>query len=301
MNLNALIKLFRIRPTLAWSFCGILIGISLAINQVGFNLNWDLLMLMLIGTVFIQGFIAHAVNDLADEQVDKITDIKGTGRFKILIDNLVTRNELSLFTISIILLTIYIALTIYKTLGLTIIYFYIIGLLAAILYSIEPFKLGWKPFAEWIIVFPVLNILVLATYYVATGSTEYTIYILLVTALFAVINISWFIISRIMDYKPDSINGKITTAVWMGIDKCYIYFNSFVVLSIILFIVLVLYNILYLVPFMFYLLSILSIKSAMIKSQDVLYIGYLRHTMIYNSIFSFICISLINIVTAIKL
>lgn len=221
MKLQALEKLFRLRPVIAWTICGVLLGVSVAINEYGFDLNYFLVAQVLFGALLIQGIIAHAVNDLVDESVDRKTDIKGTGRFKVLISGIATRKELALLSIFCILLTIHIASNMYASIGDISLLFYFIGLYAAICYSLPPFKLGWRPFAEWTIVFPVLTTLVVATNYIATGHFSYLS--VLVGFIFALLNIIWFIVSRIMDYIPDKEAGKITTPVRYGIKPMFNY------------------------------------------------------------------------------
>ena len=90
---TVLYKLFRFKPTIAWSVCGILLGISVAIHEYGFGLNWFLLTIAFLPIIGMQGIIAHAINDLADEDVDKITDLKATNRYKVLVAGIISRNK----------------------------------------------------------------------------------------------------------------------------------------------------------------------------------------------------------------
>lgn len=219
-----LYKLFRFKPTIAWSVCGILLGISVAINEHGTDLNWLYLVLVVIPIVAIQGLIAHAVNDLEDEEVDRKTDIKGTNRFKVLVSGMASRKHLEFISLILIGVTAAVAVNLFIILGFPILVFYSIALYAALGYSLPPLKLGWKPYAEWTVVLPVLVTLVVAVNYIATGKLSYLAFI--IGILFALFNITWFLVSRMMDYQPDKESGKITTFVKIGLDyKPSFYFD----------------------------------------------------------------------------
>lgn len=216
MNLTILQKLFRLKPTVAWSFCGLLLGISVAINEYGFGLNWLYLVVAILPVVLLQGFVAHAVNDLEDEEVDKNTDMKSTNRFKVLISGIASRKDLIIIASAFLIITLYAALFLFIKLGYLILVFYVVGLYAALCYSLPPLKLGWKPYAEWTIVLPVLVTLVVAVNYVATGHLSFLAFV--IGILFALFNIVWFLVSRMMDYDADKAAGKITTFVKLGLN-----------------------------------------------------------------------------------
>ncbi len=216
MNVTILQKLFRAKPTIAWSFCGILLGISVAINEYGFGLDWLYLAVAILPIVLLQGFVAHAVNDLEDEEVDKNTDMKATNRFKVLISGIASRKDLIIIAFTFFIITLCSALFLFIKLGVMILVFYVIGLYAALCYSLPPLKLGWRPYAEWTVVLPVLVTLVVAVNYVATGYLSYLAFI--IGILFALFNIIWFLVSRLMDYEADKKAGKITTFVKYGLD-----------------------------------------------------------------------------------
>lgn len=104
MKPEAVYKLFRVKPTVAWSLSGILLGTSVAINEYGWELHWKLLFYVLLATVIIQSLLAHAINDLIDEDVDKKTDMKGTNRTKVLLLGLATRTDLFVIECCLLLL-----------------------------------------------------------------------------------------------------------------------------------------------------------------------------------------------------
>ncbi len=258
MKLLALYKLFRVKPVVAWSVSGFILAVSVAIHEFGFNLNWDYLGLSLLVVIIIQAFLAHAINDIFDEDVDRITDMKGTNRFKVLVEGLATRGDL--FTVSIlsIVSVLLSSLYLYMELGYYILVFGAIGLYVPLAYSVKPLRLGWKPFSEWTIVFPTLITLVVAVNYVATGFLS--ILAFYTGVLFALFSITWFLISRYMDYEPDKKAGKITSAVMFGIDWFIIYY--YFILITLLFIVggLSLFNLLF-IPSLGWALLIVNLSN----------------------------------------
>lgn len=216
MKPEAIYKLFRLKPTVAWTLSGILLGTSVAIHEYGWGLHWKLLLYVLLAAAIIQGILAHAINDLIDEEVDKKTDMKGTNRAKVLLLGLASRTDLLALVIVSLAVTLGVAVRIYIELGLLVIAFYAIGLYAPIAYSLPPLKLGWRPFSEWTVVFPVLITLVVATNFVATGKLSWLAFF--TGTVFALFNVLWFLTSRLMDYEPDKNTGKVTTAVYLGLD-----------------------------------------------------------------------------------
>lgn len=216
LELKSLLKLFRLKPTVAWSLCGVLLGVSVAIHENGYGLNWDLILMSFIPVVLIQGIIAHAVNDITDEKVDRETNIKGTNRFKVLVSGIMSKDDLLVISIITLTLTSFISWYIFYRLGFMVFIFYSVGLYASLAYSLDPFKFGWKPFSEITIVLPVLVTLVVAINYISTGF--FSLLSIIVGIVFAIFNMIWFIISRMMDYYPDMRFGKNTTAVYLGLQ-----------------------------------------------------------------------------------
>ncbi len=216
MNLTILYKLFRFKPTIAWSMCGSLLGLSIAIHEYGYDLNWFLVGLAISVAMLLQAFLSHAINDITDEQVDKLTDLKGTGRYKVLVSGIATHYDLYLIAGLVLLYTVFVTQFIYIVLGWKVLIFAAIGLYAPLAYSLEPLKLGWKPFSEWTITLPVLIATVVGINFVATGQSSHLANI--ASVIFALFNIIWFLISRMMDYEPDKEVGKITTFVHYSIS-----------------------------------------------------------------------------------
>jgi len=209
--------LLRLRPLMAWGAGGILLGLAAAIHTQGLTtLNWEHIGIALLIPLILQGIAAHSLNDLFDFKADiKFRDhFKKTGRTKLLVSGDATKNEFTF--IAILSITVSILLTAYLTikLGYLIPLFAGIGLWGVFAYNTPPLKLGWKPLAEWSVVFPVLTTLVVAISYVATGTVTYTA--LLLGVIHALIGMVFFITSRIMDIEEDRKSGKNTTAVRYG-------------------------------------------------------------------------------------
>lgn len=209
--ISGLKELFRWRPVLAWAMSGTLLGCSVAIYECGLGLNWLYLFLALMGIILIQAFLAHTANDLIDEEVDRKAPIKKTGRTKVLIDGIMSRRDLIL--VGLVSLLIVLALILFFTikLGPVIILLAAVGVYSALAYSLPPLKLGYRPFAEFTVVLPVLTVLVVGINFVVTGSLSLLAFFVGLTFAFA--NIVWFIISRAQDVDADEEAGKNTTAV----------------------------------------------------------------------------------------
>lgn len=211
--LKAVLKLMRFKPVISWTVCGFMLALSVAYYETGMLRNLDLLVASFIAVVLIQGILSHAVNDLCDEEVDRDSDIEETGRTKILINGMATRLDLIVLSLVALQTAIVTALWIYSRLGCIVLAFGFIGLYAAVGYSLSPWKLGWRPFSEWTVVYPVITTLVIAVNYIATEQLSSLAFV--VGTSHAMFNIRWFMDSRMVDIEPDYEHGKITTSVFL--------------------------------------------------------------------------------------
>lgn len=211
--LNAIIKLMRFKPVISWTVCGFMLALSVAYYETGALQNSDLLVASFIAVVLIQGVISHAMNDLCDEDIDRNANIDETGRTKVLINGMATRSDLRALILSALFISLMVFINVYNRLGYIILLFGFIGLYAAICYNVRPLKLGWRPFSEWTVVYPVITTLVVAVNYIATEHVSFLAF--LVGTSHAFFNIRWFMDSRMMDIQPDSEHGKITTSVFL--------------------------------------------------------------------------------------
>ena len=208
MLLKALKEWFRWKATLSWSLFGFLIGAATG-SEISIYTILTLLCL-LIG----QGFIAHILNDIVDYKVDKIAKIRETKRsLKPIVEGWVSIRQAKIILTLFVGLLLIISIFVIKHYGLTILFFGSILFLSILFYNI--FKLGWKPFAEWTTVFPtVLTVILIGAY-----TTNYKIVIEPMFLSYTFFAMSWFIASRLCDYTADKKMNKITTAVYLGIDK----------------------------------------------------------------------------------
>lgn len=217
--LNIVSKLMRFRPVISWTMCGFILALSVAYYETGTWLNVDLLVASFVSVMLIQGILSHAVNDLCDEEVDRDSDMGETGRTKVLLNGMATRLDLIILSLVALQLSFLVMLCVYNRLGSIVLVFASVGFYAAICYSLSPWKLGWRPFAEWTIVYPVITTLVVAVHYMATE--QLSIFAFVIGTTHALFNIRWFMDSRMVDIEPDERHGKITTPIFLknhGLD-----------------------------------------------------------------------------------
>lgn len=215
-NTKTLYYLLRFKPVMAWSISGVLLALSAAVCDYGFDLNWLYLFEIFLCACFIQ-YMAHPLNDLFDEEVDKIADIEGTGRTKVLVSGMATRRDLWSTVLFVSFIVVLLVMHLIEEFGYDIALYIFIGVYALIAYNAPPLKLGWRPFAEWTVVFPTLTAVVMVTYYIATG--HITTFIIWLGVIHALFNVCWFVHSRAIDCEADSKFGKRTTIVKFGIEN----------------------------------------------------------------------------------
>jgi len=208
-------KLFRWRPVTAWGVVGVMIAVACAITS-GIPIDWINLLLVGVTILIIQGIIAHGVNDLADEEVDRIAPIKETGRSKILVSGEMTRRSLSAIISAAVLTVFLLIILLAIRAGPVVFFFAAFACYAVFGYSCKPLKLGWTPFAELTVVVPTITMLIAGVMYVMTSTV--TSLTLMVGVSYGFFNASWFMYSRAQDYEADKAAGKRTTIVSLGLD-----------------------------------------------------------------------------------
>lgn len=198
-----------------------LLGLSVAIYNVGFQgVNWSLGIAGGLVFVILQ-YVAHPLNDMTDCEVDKLAYLELTDRKKVLVSGLMTFKQLGIISgillMAALILSSYIVIT--RPYAMC---FFAVGFFAVIAYNF--FKLSYHPFSEWTVVFPVLVSLVAGVAYTASGQLSMVaIYVGMVHAL---VNIPFFLTSRAMDVGADRAAGKITTLVkypnvdWQAVITC---------------------------------------------------------------------------------
>lgn len=208
--MTVLFHLARFRPLMSWSGVSIVIGVAIAVQQIGYQqIDWPLTILAAIVCVGLQ-YVAHPINDVVDYPVDVKANIDGTGRHKTLISGLSTKKEL--VSISLVITLALLATTAFILVNRpSAIIFGIVGFVALWAYNAPPFKLSYHPFSEVIISFPVNASMVLGMCVVACNQIPpLAIYMGIVQGfLAATMLVAYFA----MDVNSDSIGGKNSTAV----------------------------------------------------------------------------------------
>lgn len=218
--------LFRLKPLAAWAGCGMLLGLAVAVYEVGIaGVDWTLGIAG--GLVFlILQYVAHPLNDMTDYEVDKLAYLELTDRKKVLVSGLMTFKQLGILSgvllMAAIILSSYIVIS--RPYAMC---FFAVGFFAVIGYNF--FRLSYQPFSEWTVIFPVLVSLVAGVAYTASG--QLSMLVIYVGVIHALINIPFFLTSRAMDVEADRAVGKNTTLVkYPNVDwQSVIAFISFVI------------------------------------------------------------------------
>jgi 1,4-dihydroxy-2-naphthoate octaprenyltransferase len=225
---SSLFKLFRWKPVAAWGAVGILIATSCAVSS-GLPVDWLNLLIAAGIVLLIQGVIAHGINDLADEAVDRIAPIEATGRTKLLVSGEMTRSCMVAVISSAAMLSILLLIMLTIRVDCGVLVFAGVAVYAALGYSEKPLRLGWKPFSEITVVVPVITAMICGVEYVMIGTVTLTaIYIGISYGFF---NASWFMYSRAQDYDADRVMGKTTTIVKYGLASTPEFAVTYLVIS----------------------------------------------------------------------
>ena len=90
--------LLRLKPLAAWAGCGMLLGLAVAVYEVGIaGVDWTLGIAG--GLVFmILQYVAHPLNDMTDYEVDKLAYLELTDRKKVLVSGLMTFKQLGIIS-----------------------------------------------------------------------------------------------------------------------------------------------------------------------------------------------------------
>lgn len=218
-HLAGLTQLFRVKPVLSWGVSALLLGVGVSLAQNGLALNYVDGIVAAVGVLVAQGFSSHGLNDTVDwlTGTDKESIGKGTGGSRVIPEGKLSVVETA--TVGLIATIIVGAIGLYfiGQYGMPMVALLFIALWAPIGYSAPPFKMGYRPFSELVIILPSLIGVVVGIVMVLTG--EFSVFALLVGLMHALYCIHWFIISRLPDYHPDLSAGKVTTVVWAGRER----------------------------------------------------------------------------------
>jgi 1,4-dihydroxy-2-naphthoate octaprenyltransferase len=206
---------------MSWSGNAALLGIAAAVIGGGGGQIGAALALPAIAVAVLLEYVAHPINDLADYPVDLRANIDGTGRRKVLISGLATRDELRRLSAAILLGTAGIALGIawFRPPALL---FGVLGFGAVWAYNLPPLHLSYRPFAEFLIGVPVNFAMVTGIAYVISGSITPAAVELGIAQAFmgASVLISYFA----MDVQTDILGKKWSTvARFPRVPWCTLY------------------------------------------------------------------------------
>ena len=205
-------KLFRVKPVIAWSICTFIVIIASGMHD-GLELNISLSIWALICLIIMQSMLSHATNDIADEHVDKDTDIEGTNRFKVLVSGIASRRDLYRLCVSSIIISLAIGIYIYSFRGTTILILLASGMFMIYSYNFKPLKLNYRPLSEITVVIPTIMLISFGVGYSAFGVISETIIYSAIAC--SMMNTLWYMFSRMQDAVPDYKHGKMTTMAYI--------------------------------------------------------------------------------------
>ena len=233
MRLRTLYHLGNWGPLMSWSGSSILMGVAVAVHELGSGaVDWGLVLVAGIGIVVLQ-YVAHPVNDILDYAVDARANIQGTGRHKVLHTGLATKNELAWLSIGLILVVVaaMLAVTVYRPISLI---FGAVGFFGLWSYNWTPLKLSYYPFSELIVDIPVNVAMVMGIAYVAVGEVLWLAFVagVIQSVMAMSMHMSYFS----MDTESDRVGGKTSTIVrYPRYPWCAIYsFSGFGAIAVFL-------------------------------------------------------------------
>lgn len=207
---KVLYLLARIRPLMVLAGTAVLLGIAVAVQAVGFGaVNWGLTAL---AAIFVLGlnYVAHPINDIFDYEVDKKANIEGTGRHKVLLSGISTKEQLTGISLVVIVVLALLALYLIYQRPMALV-FAIAGFAALFAYNLPPLKLSYRPFSELFLCSIVGVSMVMGVSIVATGViVPLSIPVGIVSAIMSIsIHTTYFA----MDTNSDYLGGKVSTLV----------------------------------------------------------------------------------------
>jgi 1,4-dihydroxy-2-naphthoate octaprenyltransferase len=211
----------RVIPVLLWSFSALTVGTALGADRAGELDPWYYLGAITLG-VLIQGLLAHTVNEIEDWRSGTDRDPSPrmlSGGSKVIKNGLVTPRTLRVVFCIALTLTVALGLVMVAARGLIMLPFGLIGVGGAILYTLPPVRAAYRPFAGEAIAFVCMAACVVgAALLQSTGINGVTWLTALAVAAYTV---SMLMVHHYLDHDADSAANprKITTIVWMGLDR----------------------------------------------------------------------------------
>ncbi|HET7627157.1 MAG TPA: prenyltransferase [Bacillales bacterium] len=221
-TIHALWRLLRIVPVLSWSG-GAVATTALPLfrkAQLPVEATFSVFFIFL-GGVFVQGFLSHAVNDLADHRSE--TDLHSPGLLsggsRVIAKGLLTYEQLQRWALRFTVLSVCLLLASLLARQPVLALLLAFGIWSALSYSLPPLLLSYRPFlGECLSAFPAIFMLALAAplfflHHLPSWALENA-------GVHALFSISWLMIHHIPDRfaDRDAVPRKTTTVVYF-MDK----------------------------------------------------------------------------------
>jgi 1,4-dihydroxy-2-naphthoate octaprenyltransferase len=214
----------RVIPVLLWSFSAITLGTALAAHG-GTLHGWYYLGAVTLG-LLIQGVLAHTVNEIEDwrsgtDRHDSPRVISGGS--KVLSAGLLTQRALTwLFVVALVATTV-LGLALVAARGAVMLPFGLAGVTGAVLYTLPPVRVAYRPFAGEAVAFGCLWLCVTGAAVLQGGDVGLeTVLAAVAVAAYA---IGMLMMHHYLDHDADSSARprKVTTIVLLGLERGRLY------------------------------------------------------------------------------
>lgn len=228
----AFVQLLRVKPVASWGLSALVLGSAIAYSRTGAAVNVQHGVLAAVLVVLAQGFVSHGLNDVYDwvTGTDRESIGKGTGGSRVIPEGKLS--VMGTLATALVALAGVIAIGAYfvTQYGAPMLVLLTAAVWSPVAYSTPPLKLGYRPFNELAVVFPALVGVVVGADLVLAGSWSWLA--VGVGVLHALFCISWFIVSRVPDYKPDKRVGKVTSVVYVGRENAGLLSASYLAFAL---------------------------------------------------------------------
>jgi 1,4-dihydroxy-2-naphthoate octaprenyltransferase len=211
----------RVIPVLLWSFSALTVGTALGADRADALNRWYYVGAITLG-VLIQGLLAHTVNEIEDWRSGTDRDPSPrmlSGGSKVIKNGLLTARTLRVVFCGALALTVVLGLVMVASRGVIMLPFGLVGVGGAILYTLPPVRAAYRPFAGESIAFVCMGACVVgAALLQSTGVSRVT---WLTAVAVAAYTVSMLMVHHYLDHDADRVARppKVTTIVWMGLDR----------------------------------------------------------------------------------
>ena len=214
----------RVIPVLLWSFSAITLGTALAAHD-GTLRAWYYLGAVALG-VMIQGVLAHTVNEIEDWRsgTDRHRSPRViSGGSKVLVAGLLTERALAGLFAAALLATTVLGLVMVAERGVVMLPFGLAGVLGAVLYTLPPVRLAYRPFAGEAVAFGCLWLCVAGAAVLQGGDVGADIALAAVAV--AAYAVGMLMMHHYLDHDADRAASprKLTTIVLLGRERGRLY------------------------------------------------------------------------------